>query len=60
LIKALKDKHPDVQLSAVEALGCIGPAAKIAVPALKQLSADPRFADAVNSAIEKIEGCTGQ
>ncbi|MFN8061040.1 MAG: DUF2961 domain-containing protein [Vicinamibacterales bacterium] len=49
------DEHPHVQRSVANALGAIGPDAKSAVPALRELAKIPRVRWAAEAAIKKIE-----
>ena len=43
LIATLKDKHPDVRYEGILALEKLGPSAKDALPALKELQKDPDY-----------------
>ena len=52
----VKDEHPHVQRSVANALGAIGPDAKAAVPALRELAKIPRVRWAADLAIKKIGG----
>ena len=58
LIQACRrpDEHVHVQRSLADALGAIGPAAKTALPDLRQLAKIPRVRWNANAAIRKIEG----
>lgn len=56
LVEALKDVSEDVRLSAVQALGRIGPGATAAIPALLEALNDtrPDIRSEITSALEKI------
>ena len=58
LAKTLKDEYVVVRQAAAEALGRIGPAAKEAVPALKQAENDPSddVSEAAADALARVEG----
>lgn len=49
LIAALGDIAPEVQSWAANALGNLGPAARLAIPALQLAAVDPRYTDYVRA-----------
>jgi membrane protein len=55
LVKALEDEDREVRLQAVRSLGEIGPAAKVALPALGEAARDADIADAALEARKAIE-----
>ena len=58
LIEELVDEDMRVVQEAVTALGMIGPAAKDAIPTLKQLAehADPQIAERAKAALRQMRG----
>lgn len=52
----VKDEHPHVQRSVANALGAIGPEARAAVPALRELAKIPRVRWNADAALKKIGG----
>jgi HEAT repeat protein len=57
LAEALKEKDNDVRIKAAGLLGEIGPAAKAAVPALREMlrDRDPAVHDAAAEGLKKID-----
>lgn len=57
---AVKGEHPHVQRSVANALGAMGPAARRALPLLREFQAIPRVNWAASAAIRRIEGAGGR